>query len=101
MGRFPAGIEFLYPHTRSDLPVIMLTARGEEADRIVGLEVGADDYVTKPFSRREIVARVRTVLRRVDTPVPRPERLEYGELEIDASAREAILITFFKRRGWF
>ena len=52
--------------SRSDLPVIMLTARGEEADRIVGLELGADDYVTKPFSPRELAARVRTVLRRVD-----------------------------------
>ena len=50
--------------SRSDLPVIMLTARGEEADRIVGLELGADDYVTKPFSPRELAARVRTVLRR-------------------------------------
>src|SRR5258707_11903192 len=49
---------------RSDLPVIMLTALGEEADRIVGLEVGADDYVTKPFSPRELAARVKTVLRR-------------------------------------
>ena len=49
---------------RSSVPVIMLTARGEEADRIVGLEVGADDYVTKPFSPRELTARVRTVLRR-------------------------------------
>ena len=48
--------------SRSDLPVIMLTARGEEADRIVGLELGADDYVTKPFSPRELAARVRTVL---------------------------------------
>ena len=47
-------------------PVIMLTARGEEADRIVGLELGADDYVTKPFSPRELVARVRTVLRRTN-----------------------------------
>nr|MBA3348887.1 response regulator [Actinomycetota bacterium] len=50
--------------SRSDLPVILLTARGEEADRIVGLELGADDYVTKPFSPRELAARVRTVLRR-------------------------------------
>ena len=48
---------------RSELPVIMLTARGEEADRIVGLELGADDYVTKPFSPRELAARVKTVLR--------------------------------------
>ena len=53
---------------RSDLPVIMLTARGEEADRIVGLELGADDYVTKPFSPAELSARVKAVLRRVDGP---------------------------------
>src|SRR5260221_9947121 len=58
--------------SRSDLPVIMLTARGEEADRIVGLELGADDYVTKPFSPRELAARVRTVLRR-SAPRESPE----------------------------
>src|SRR5438132_9620004 len=63
---------------RSSIPVIMLTARGEEADRIVGLELGADDYVTKPFSPRELVARVRTVLRRADTQAEREERLELG-----------------------
>src|SRR5262245_36008568 len=56
--------------SHSDLPVIMLTARGEEADRIVGLELGADDYVTKPFSPRELAARVRTVLRRASTAAP-------------------------------
>ena len=54
--------------SRSDLPVIMLTARGEETDRIVGLELGADDYVTKPFSPRELAARVRTVMRRSTRP---------------------------------
>ncbi|MEZ5102166.1 MAG: response regulator transcription factor [Thermoleophilia bacterium] len=74
---------------RSELPVIMLTARGEEADRIVGLELGADDYVTKPFSPRELVARVRTVLRRSE---PRPggggERLVFDGLALDASTRE-------------
>jgi DNA-binding response OmpR family regulator len=74
--------------SRSDLPVIMLTARGEEADRIVGLELGADDYVTKPFSPRELAARVRTVLRRAVVPPTRTERIEHGGLEIDASARE-------------
>jgi DNA-binding response OmpR family regulator len=74
--------------SRSDLPVIMLTARGEEADRIVGLELGADDYVTKPFSPRELAARVRTVLRRSDTRPAREERLTFGELELDPSARE-------------
>ena len=55
---------------RSELPVIMLTARGEEADRIVGLELGADDYVTKPFSPRELAARVRSVLRRSTSAAP-------------------------------
>src|SRR5438093_6048191 len=73
---------------RSQLPVIMLTARGEEADRIVGLELGADDYVTKPFSPRELVARVRTVLRRGTVPDRPDERLRLGDLEIDAAARE-------------
>jgi DNA-binding response OmpR family regulator len=73
---------------RSDLPVIMLTARGEEADRIVGLELGADDYVTKPFSPRELAARVRTVLRRATPPAPARERLSFGELEIDGASRE-------------
>src|SRR5713101_2364659 len=53
---------------RSDVPVIMLTALGEEADRIVGLELGADDYITKPFSPRELTARVKTVLRRMGAP---------------------------------
>jgi DNA-binding response OmpR family regulator len=73
---------------RSDVPVIMLTARGEEADRIVGLELGADDYVTKPFSPRELAARVRTVLRRTGPSVSRAERLTFEELEIDARTRE-------------
>ena len=73
---------------RSELPVIMLTARGDEADRIVGLELGADDYVTKPFSPRELAARVRTVLRRTATEIPRAERLSFDRLEIDARTRE-------------
>jgi DNA-binding response OmpR family regulator len=72
---------------RRAIPVILLTARGEETDRIVGLELGADDYVTKPFSPRELVARVRAVLRRsVDGTAP--ERLVLGDLEIDLPARE-------------
>jgi DNA-binding response OmpR family regulator len=74
--------------SRSDLPVIMLTARGEEADRIVGLELGADDYVTKPFSPRELAARVRTVLRRSGPSDTKAERLSFEELEIDPSTRE-------------
>jgi DNA-binding response OmpR family regulator len=73
---------------RSSLPVIMLTARGDEADRIVGLELGADDYVTKPFSPRELAARVRTVLRRATPPVAEDARLSFDGLEIDASTRE-------------
>jgi len=72
----------------SDLPVILLTARGEEADRIVGLELGADDYVTKPFSPRELATRVRTVLRRTTSAPPRPEHLTIGELALNAATRE-------------
>ena len=74
--------------SRSELPVIMLTARGEEADRIVGLELGADDYVTKPFSPRELTARVRTVLRRSGPATGPTERLAYGDLVLDAAERE-------------
>jgi DNA-binding response OmpR family regulator len=72
----------------STLPVIMLTARGEEADRIVGLELGADDYVTKPFSPRELAARVRTVLRRATPEPAREETLRFGDLEIDPVTRD-------------
>ena len=67
---------------RSDTPVIMLTARGEEADRIIGLDLGADDYVTKPFSPRELVARVRSVLRRALVR-PGTAPITAGPLEID------------------
>jgi DNA-binding response OmpR family regulator len=74
--------------SRSDLPVIMLTARGEESDRIVGLELGADDYVTKPFSPRELAARVRTVLRRSGTAKAGAERLEFDDVVIDGASRE-------------
>jgi DNA-binding response OmpR family regulator len=74
--------------SRSSLPVIMLTARGEESDRIVGLELGADDYVTKPFSPRELAARVRTVLRRAELELVTEERLSFDELVIDPSSRE-------------
>jgi DNA-binding response OmpR family regulator len=75
--------------SRSELAVILLTARGEETDRIVGLELGADDYVTKPFSPRELATRVRTVLRRAQPQAPPVERLEVGPLVIDAARREA------------
>jgi DNA-binding response OmpR family regulator len=74
--------------TSSDIPVILLTARGEEADRIVGLELGADDYITKPFSPRELAARVKTVLRRASGAPAPPARLEIGRLLIDTTTRE-------------
>jgi DNA-binding response OmpR family regulator len=74
--------------SKSQLPVIMLTARGEEADRIVGLELGADDYVTKPFSPRELVARVRSVLRRAASDGSPSKPVSFGELELDPGARE-------------
>src|SRR5258706_4285767 len=74
--------------SRGELPVIMLTARGEEADRIIGLELGADDYVTKPFSPRELTARVRTVLRRTAHASMPEERVDLGRLVIDARTRE-------------
>ncbi len=71
----------------SDVPIIMLTARAEEADRIVGLELGADDYLVKPFSPKELVARVRAVLRRVDASVEAPDLVRAGDLEIDTVKR--------------
>ncbi len=74
---------------RSDVPVIMVTALGEESDRLTGLELGADDYLCKPFSPRELVARVRAVLRRSTPSAAKAERIEVGELAIDAGRREA------------
>jgi len=65
------------------LPILMLTARGEEADRVVGLEIGADDYVTKPFSPRELVARVKALLRRAEPPGEVARAIEVGRLVID------------------
>ncbi len=74
---------------RSRVPIIMLTARGEEADRVVGLELGADDYVVKPFSAREVVARIRAVLRRTDSPGEVEEKpIEIGEVRLDPAKRE-------------
>jgi DNA-binding response OmpR family regulator len=86
------GIEvFRTLQKREDPPaVIMLTAKGEEADRILGLELGADDYITKPFSPREVVARVRAVLRRA-AALPSSQELEFGNLRIDA-ARRIVLV---------
>ena len=74
------------------VPVVILTARGEESDRVEGFELGADDYVVKPFSTRELVARVRAVLRRSREPAgstSAPEELRCGDLEVDPRARQA------------
>ena len=80
----------------SNIPILMLTARGEEVDRVVGLELGADDYVTKPFSMRELLARVRSLLRRVSNSVPsgpqnESEVLRSGDLIIDLAGHSAML----------
>ncbi len=72
----------------SNVPIIMLTAKASEADRVVGLELGADDYVVKPFSPRELVARVRAVLRRIDGDTGTAERIVSGGLDIDLKTRE-------------
>jgi DNA-binding response OmpR family regulator len=72
-----------------ELPVIMLTARDDEVDRVLGLELGADDYITKPFSPRELVARVRAVLRRTDGPPREADVVIAGRVEVDRTRREA------------
>lgn len=87
-----AGLDWLRElrsyHSNESLPVIMLTARGQEDDRVRGLEAGADDYVTKPFSPRELVARIRAVIRRKGGDAL-PDTLRVGPLEIDAERYEA------------
>jgi DNA-binding response OmpR family regulator len=88
------GLEvFTRIRSRATTPIIMLTARGAETDRVVGLEIGADDYVAKPFSPREVVARVRTVLRRSAglQNGQGDETLRFGDLEIDPRAHEVRL----------
>jgi len=75
----------------SSVPIIMLTARGEVTDRIVGLEIGADDYMPKPFEPRELVARIQGVLRRAVTGKPQGQQLEYEGLEVDLERRTAKL----------
>ena len=72
----------------SNVPIIMLTARDEDVDKIVGLEVGADDYVTKPFNARELVARIKSILRRATAPASTSRRLKCGDITIDAARRE-------------
>jgi len=90
--------------SESSVPIIMLTARGEELDKVLGLELGADDYITKPFSIREFRSRVRALLRRAATPhaAPREEVIERGELRIDLPRRavevrgEPVELTFIE-----
>jgi len=79
---------------QSSVPILMLTARGTETDRIVGLELGADDYVVKPFSGAEVIARMRAILRRSaspDAPPPPAETVRIGELEVHPDARRVVL----------
>ena len=98
----------------SKAPILMLTARAEEVDKVVGLELGADDYVTKPFGMRELLARVHALLRRADSPHDEEEALVSGDLRIDLKRREVLrggeplemkpkemelLIHFFRNRG--
>ena len=73
---------------RSEGPILMLTARGDPMDRVVGLEMGADDYLPKPFEPRELLARLRAILRRSRTVSSKTDVLRYGRLEIDRAARE-------------
>ncbi len=75
---------------RSDVPIIMVTARGEEVDKVIGLELGADDYVVKPFGLRELIARIHAVTRRTQ-PAPPSGPLRVGSLEVDVRARRALL----------
>lgn len=82
------GLEFCRDiRTRSGLPVIFISARGDEIDRILGLELGGDDYLTKPFSPRELVARVRSIFRRSAQPIIQEEILELGNLRINPNDR--------------
>jgi len=77
---------------KSDVPIIMLTAKGELDDRIAGLELGADDYLVKPFSPRELIARIKVLLRRTHaSEVPQRDRLAYGNLELDIAGHRALL----------
>src|SRR5262245_60418669 len=73
---------------RPSIPIIMLTARGQEIDKVVGLELGADDYVTKPFSIRELMARIKAVLRRVPPHVPIPDVFRFGDVEVNIRGNE-------------
>jgi DNA-binding response OmpR family regulator len=73
---------------QSSVPIIMLTARDEDTDKIVGLEIGADDYVTKPFNPKELVSRVRAILRRAEGMTAKPKKIEFPDLSIDLEKHE-------------
>jgi DNA-binding response OmpR family regulator len=82
------GYDFMRVYCREhDTPIILLTARLEESDKVLGLELGADDYVTKPFSMRELVARIRAVLRRVEKAKPAPKVLHAADIVLDKGTR--------------
>jgi len=84
------GIDVLkHLRSRSSVPVLMLTARGDDIDRIIGLEVGADDYLPKPFNPRELVARIKAILRRMDERRTDLEKFTAGDILIDTTLREA------------
>ena len=84
------GIDVLkHLRSRSSVPVLMLTARGDDIDRIIGLEVGADDYLPKPFNPRELVARIKAILRRMDERRTTLEKFTAGDILIDTTLREA------------
>jgi DNA-binding response OmpR family regulator len=86
------GYEFMRAYTReSDTPIILLTAKVDESDKVLGLELGADDYVTKPFSMRELLARIRAVLRRVDKAAPAAEVLRAAGIILDKGARQVMV----------
>lgn len=90
------GYEFMRAHSKErETPVIMLTAKVEENDKVLGLELGADDYVTKPFSMRELTARVRAVLRRASSEPPEPEILRAADITLDRAGR---VVTVGERR---
>lgn len=83
-----SGLEVLKEVRQSDdIPIIMLTARGDDVDRILGLEFGADDYLAKPFNPRELLARIKAILRRSRADEPRSKRLSIGALELDVRSR--------------
>ena len=86
-----SGLELTRRFGAQGIPVILVTAKVEEVDRLVGLELGADDYVTKPFSPREVVARVKAVLRRCERQQDEPEILQVGDISMDRQRRQVLV----------